>query len=57
VTERGTLVFERRNCWRLFEVDVLKVIDRFGADVRVSVVRGRMTCGVCKGRRGRALVG
>jgi hypothetical protein len=39
VVERGTLVFECRNCWHLSEVDLLEMIARFGTDALVGSVR------------------
>jgi Zn finger protein HypA/HybF involved in hydrogenase expression len=56
VVERGTLVFECRNCRHLSEIDVLEMIARFGTDVQVSSVRARMVCRQCHKRRVRSLV-
>jgi hypothetical protein len=56
VVERGTLVFECRNCRHLSEIDVLEMIARFGTDAQVSSVRARMVCRQCHKRRVRSLV-
>jgi len=56
VVERGTLVFECRNCRHLSEVDVLEMIARFGTDALVGSVRARMVCRQCHKRRIRSLV-
>jgi hypothetical protein len=56
VVERGTLVFECRNCRHLYEVDVLEMVARFGPDALVGGVRSRMVCRQCQKRRVRSLV-
>ena len=39
VIERGNLAFECRNCWHLSQVDVLGLIERFGAEALVRALR------------------
>jgi hypothetical protein len=56
VVERGALAFECRNCSHLSQVDVLELIERFGADVIVGGIRQRARCRMCRSRRVRALV-
>ena len=56
VVERGSLVFECRNCMHLSEVDLLELVARFGTDALVGVVRARMVCRQCHKHRVRALV-
>ena len=43
VIERGALAFECRNCWHLAQVDVLGLIERFGADAVVGHTRASGT--------------
>jgi hypothetical protein len=56
VIERGALLFECGNCWRLSEVDVLDLVARFGPDALVGAVRSRTVCRKCGRRRVRSLV-
>ena len=56
VIERGALAFECRNCWHLAQVDVLGLIERFGADAVVGDTRRRARCRLCRSRRVRSLV-
>ncbi len=56
VIERGALAFECRNCWHLSQVDVLGLVERFGAEALVSDVRRRARCRLCRSRRVRSLV-
>ena len=56
VIERGALAFECRNCWHLAQVDVLGLIERFGADMTVGDMRRRARCRMCQSRRVRSLV-
>jgi hypothetical protein len=56
VIERGALVFECRQCWHVAEVDVLGLIERFGADALVADARRRARCRLCRSRRVRSLL-
>jgi hypothetical protein len=56
VIERGALAFECRNCWHLARVDVLGLVERFGAEARVGDTRRRARCRMCRSRRVRSLV-
>jgi hypothetical protein len=56
VIDRGALLFECRNCWHLSEVDVLKLVECFGADGQVSAVRAKVKCRMSQRRRVRTLV-
>jgi hypothetical protein len=56
VIERGALAFECRNCWHLSQVDVLGLVERFGAEALVSDLRRRARCRLCRSRRVRSLV-
>ncbi len=56
VVQRGSLVFECRNCWHLSEVDLLEMVAQFGADALVGTVRSRLVCRQCRKRRVRSLV-
>jgi hypothetical protein len=56
VLERGVLVFECRNCWHLSEMDLLKLVERFGAEGLVGAARARMKCRLCNSKQVRSLV-
>ena len=52
----GALAFECRNCWHLAQVDVLGLVERFGAEALVEDTRRRARCRMCRSRRVRSLV-
>jgi hypothetical protein len=56
VVEQGQLTFECNNCWRLAAVDVLDLVERFGADATVGRIRRQTICRICHTRGARALV-
>jgi hypothetical protein len=53
---RGALAFECRNCWHLSQVDVLALVERFGAEALVVHLRRRARCRLCRSRRVGSLV-
>jgi hypothetical protein len=56
VVERGARAFECRNCSHVAQVDVLELIEQFGADAIVGDIRRRARCRMCRSRRVRSLV-
>jgi len=54
--ERGFHVFECRHCRHLSEIDLLKLVERFGADAAIGTARARMKCRLCNSKRVRSLV-
>ena len=51
VIERGALAFECRTCWHLSQIDVLGLVERFGAEALVSelsVKIGTRSLGQCQ---------
>ena len=56
VVERGSLMVECGNCWRLVQVDARKLIARFGPNVEVREVQARMVRRRCGSERARFLV-
>lgn len=47
---RLIMVFECRNCRHLSEFDTLRLVERFGADATLGLIRKRGTCYICKHR-------
>jgi hypothetical protein len=47
---RLTLVFECRNCRHVSQLDVLALVERFGADAPLSTIRKRGKCRLCRHR-------
>jgi hypothetical protein len=53
---RLVFVFECRNCRKVSEVDVLGLIERYGASATVGEIRDKARCRICKKRTAEVLM-
>ncbi len=56
VLECGTLHFECTQCWKISELQVPPLLERFGAETSLGDLRRRMRCRKCRSRKARVLV-